>query len=125
MTTQTSEISAFANAKSQIMHVCEHFGYNDNDDRHLFEVLSHPRRIIEVNIPVRMDDGSVQMFTGFRSQHSNARGPYKGGIRFHPDVSKDEVMALSMWMTFKCAVLDLPLGGGKGGIIVDPKTLSK
>ena len=90
-----------------------------------YEIISHPKRIIEVTIPVKMDNGKVRMFTGFRSQHNNARWPFKGGIRFHQDVSKDEVKALSMWMTFKCAVIDIPLGGGKWGIIVNPKELSK
>jgi len=92
---------------------------------HEFETLLSPDRIIEVAIPVVMDDGSTRTFTGYRSQHNSARGPYKGGIRYHQDVTKDEVMALSAWMSIKTATLDLPLGGGKGGIIVDPKTLSK
>ncbi len=92
---------------------------------HEFETLLSPERIIEVSIPVVMDDGSTRTFTGYRSQHNAARGPYKGGIRYHQDVTKDEVMALSAWMSIKTATLDLPLGGGKWGIIVDPKTLSK
>jgi glutamate dehydrogenase/leucine dehydrogenase len=86
--------------------------------------LQNVERYVEVSIPIRMDDGSEKIFTGFRSQHNNARGPYKGGIRFHPQVSLDEVRALSFWMTFKNAVVDVPFGGGKGGIIVDPKSLS-
>jgi glutamate dehydrogenase/leucine dehydrogenase len=90
-----------------------------------FEKILFPERIIEVNIPVQMDNGSTRMFTGYRSQHNGARGPYKGGIRYHQDVTKDEVMALSTWMSIKCATLDLPLGGGKGGIIVNPKELSE
>lgn len=92
---------------------------------HEFETLLSPDRVIEVSIPVVMDDGSTRVFTGYRSQHNSARGPYKGGIRYHQDVTKDEVMALSAWMSIKTATLDLPLGGGKWGIIVDPKTLSK
>ncbi len=88
-------------------------------------VLEHPKRILEVSIPVKMDDGSTKVFTGFRSQHNNALGPHKGGIRFHPDVSRDEVKALSFWMTMKCAVVGIPLGGGKGGVIVNPKELSE
>jgi len=92
---------------------------------HEFEVLLSPDRVIEVAIPVVMDDGSSRVFTGYRSQHNSARGPYKGGIRYHQDVTRDEVMALSAWMSIKTATLDLPLGGGKWGIIVDPKTLSK
>jgi glutamate dehydrogenase/leucine dehydrogenase len=89
-----------------------------------FPKILNPDRVIEVNIPVEMDDGTIKNFVGYRSQHNSARGAYKGGIRYHQDVSRDEVMALSTWMSIKCATLDLPLGGGKGGIIVDPKTLS-
>lgn len=91
---------------------------------HKIEILKQPQRILNVAIPVKMDDGSVQIFQGYRVQYNNARGPYKGGIRFHPQVSMDEVKALGFWMTMKCAVADLPLGGSKGGIIVDPKMLS-
>lgn len=90
-----------------------------------FPKLHSPDRVIEVSIPVKMDSGEIQIFTGYRSQHNSARWPYKWGIRYHQDVTKDEVMALSTWMSIKCATLDLPLGGGKWGIIVDPKTLSK
>ncbi len=88
------------------------------------EVLKQPQRILNVTVPVKMDDGNMKIFQGYRVQFNNARGPYKGGIRYHPQVSLDEVKALSFWMAMKCAVADLPLGGGKGGIIVDPKTLS-
>ncbi|MFH1649184.1 MAG: Glu/Leu/Phe/Val dehydrogenase [Candidatus Woesearchaeota archaeon] len=88
-------------------------------------VLSQPIEVLEAAIPVHMDDGSLKIFTAFRSRYNNALGPTKGGIRFHPNVSKDEVVSLSFWMTFKCAVTGLPLGGGKGGVIVDPKKLSK
>jgi glutamate dehydrogenase/leucine dehydrogenase len=88
------------------------------------DFLKKPNRILNVDIPVVMDDGSTKIFKGYRIQYNNARGPYKGGIRFHPDVSMDEVKALAFWMAMKCAVVDLPLGGGKGGVIVDPKTLS-
>jgi glutamate dehydrogenase/leucine dehydrogenase len=88
------------------------------------EQLKSPDQVIEGEIEVEMDDGSTKKFTAFRSQHNNARGPYKGGIRFHQGVSKEEVMALSTWMTWKCAVTSIPYGGGKGGIIVDPKKLS-
>lgn len=87
--------------------------------------LMVPDRYIEVSIPVEKDDGTQQIFTGFRSQHNNARGPYKGGIRYHQDVSLDEVRALSFWMSFKNAVINVPFGGGKGGIIVNPKELSE
>ncbi len=91
----------------------------------LIERLIHIDRCIEVSIPVIMDDGTQKIFTGFRSQHNNARGPYKGGIRYHAQVSLPEVQALSFWMTFKNAVIGVPFGGGKGGVIVDPKTLSQ
>jgi glutamate dehydrogenase (NAD(P)+) len=88
-------------------------------------VLREPRRELTVHFPVKMDDGSVQVFTGYRVQHNLGRGPAKGGIRYHQDVSLDEVKALAMWMTWKCAVVGIPYGGGKGGVIVDPKKLSK
>lgn len=88
------------------------------------EVLSVPNKFITVWLPIRMDDGTTKIFTGFRSQHNNSRGPYKGGIRFHPNVSQSEVKALSMWMTWKCSIADIPYGGAKGGVIVDPKSLS-
>ncbi len=87
--------------------------------------LRQPQRIINVTLPVMMDDGSQKIFQGYRVQFNDARGPYKGGVRYHHNVSLDEVKALSFWMAMKCAVADLPLGGGKGGIIVDPKTLSE
>ena len=96
-----------------------------NLDKGMFDVLSHPKRVLTVSIPVKMDDGSIKVFTGYRSQHNDARGPYKGGIRYHPDVTIDEVKALSMWMTWKCAVADIPYGGGKGGIICNPKEMSE
>lgn len=96
-----------------------------NLDKGMFDVLSHPKRVLTVSIPVKMDDGSIRVFTGYRSQHNDARGPYKGGIRYHPDVTIDEVKALSMWMTWKCAIADIPYGGGKGGIICNPKEMSE
>lgn len=117
-------MSAFDNAQKQLQSACSLYEWC-YDNPAAFEILKQPRRIISVNIPVRMDDGSVQIFRGFRSQHNDARWPFKGGIRFHQDVNIDEVKALSMWMTFKCAVVDLPIGGGKGGIIVNPKELSE
>jgi glutamate dehydrogenase (NAD(P)+) len=96
-----------------------------NLDPGLRRVLREPRRELTVHFPVHMDDGSVQVFTGFRVQHNLGRGPAKGGIRYHQDVTIDEVKALAMWMTWKCAVVGIPYGGGKGGVIVDPKKLSK
>ena len=94
-------------------------------DQEAVERLKHPKQILEVSIPVRMDDGSLRVFTGFRVRHDDTRGPTKGGIRYHPDVNLDEVKALAFWMTFKCAVAGLPYGGGKGGVIVNPKELSR
>jgi glutamate dehydrogenase/leucine dehydrogenase len=93
-------------------------------DKGLHQVLANPKRVLTVSLPVKMDTGEIHVFTGFRSQHNDARGPYKGGIRYHPQVSIDEVKALSMWMTWKCAVADIPYGGGKGGIICNPKEMS-
>ncbi len=94
-------------------------------DPTLLEVLSYPNRMMTVAIPVRMDDGSVQVFEGYRVQYNNVRGPYKGGIRFHPNADINEVKALAFWMTMKTAVVDIPYGGGKGGVRVDPKKLSE
>ena len=93
-------------------------------DPGLRRVLRVPQRELTVNFPVTMDDGHVEVFTGFRIQHNVSRGPAKGGIRYHQDVTRDEVRALAMWMTWKCAVVNIPYGGGKGGVIVDPKKLS-
>ncbi len=93
-------------------------------DAGMVEVLAHPRRELTVNFPVRMDDGTTRIFTGYRVQHNEARGPVKGGIRYSPLVGLDEVRALAMWMTWKCAVVNLPYGGAKGGVIVDPRKLS-
>ena len=93
-------------------------------DQSTYNVLSHCERALIVECPVVMDDGRIESFTGYRVQHSSARGPCKGGIRFHQDVTLDEVMALSMWMTWKCAVVNIPYGGAKGGIQVDPSKLS-
>ncbi len=94
-------------------------------DAALLERIKTPDRIHEVSIPIARDDGSQAIFTGYRVQHNAARGPYKGGIRYHPNVNLDEVKALAAWMSIKTAVVDIPLGGGKGGITVDPKTLSR
>src|SRR5215813_4983638 len=94
-------------------------------DEGLWKILRYPNREIIVHIPVAMDNGSIEIFTGFRVQHSIARGPAKGGVRYSPDVTLDEVRALASWMTWKCAVVNIPFGGAKGGIIVDPKKLSK
>jgi glutamate dehydrogenase len=95
-------------------------GYNQE----MYELLKEPLRMLTVRMPVRMDDGSVKIFTGYRAQHNDAVGPTKGGVRFHPEVDEEEVKALSMWMSLKCGIVDLPYGGGKGGIICDPRTMS-
>lgn len=100
----------FESARTQMRTA---YAYLTPEYSHEFEALLSPDRVIEVSIPVVMDDGSTRVFTGYRSQHNAARGPYKGGIRYHQDVTKDEVMALSTWMSIKTATLDLPLGGGK------------
>lgn len=112
---------AFAASQTQLKQVAKLIDLSEND----LHVLLEPARIIAVAIPVEMDDGKVRLFAGYRSQHNNARGPYKGGIRFHHNVSVSEVKALSMWMTWKCAIADIPYGGAKGGVIVDPKDLSE
>jgi glutamate dehydrogenase (NAD(P)+) len=95
-----------------------------NLDPNVHEVLRSPKRTLEVAIPTRMDDGSVRVFTGYRVHHNTSRGPSKGGIRYHPGVNLEEVKALAMWMTWKCAVVSIPYGGAKGGVVVDPKALS-
>lgn len=94
-------------------------------DQEAVEKLKHPKACLQVSIPVRMDSGRLKIFTGFRVHHNDLRGPTKGGIRFHPQVSLDEVKSLAFWMTIKCAVVGIPYGGGKGGVIVDPKELSR
>jgi glutamate dehydrogenase (NAD(P)+) len=94
-------------------------------DRGMRDILASPSRVLTVSVPAKMDNGDIRVFTGFRSQHNSARGPYKGGIRYHPQVTVDEVKALSMWMTWKCAVANIPFGGGKGGIICNPKEMSQ
>ncbi len=93
-------------------------------DPNIVERLTYPTAVHEVTIPLERDDGTVEMFKGYRAQHDSVRGPFKGGLRYHPDVDREEVMGLAMWMTWKCAVVDLPFGGAKGGINVDPKALS-
>lgn len=103
-----------------IQNAIEKMGY----DSTFYELLKEPLRLLTVRIPVRMDNGSVKVFTAYRAQHNDAVGPTKGGIRFHPDVTEDEVKALSMWMSIKCGIAGLPYGGGKGGIQCDPRSLS-
>lgn len=114
-------LNPHAIAQQQIKKACDLLGA----DPAVYELLKEPKRVAEVSIPVRMDNGKIKVFKGFRSMHSDAVGPGKGGIRFHQNVSLEEVKALSTWMTFKCSVTGLPYGGGKGGIIVDPRDLSE
>ncbi|MCF7866405.1 Glu/Leu/Phe/Val dehydrogenase [Candidatus Woesearchaeota archaeon] len=114
-------MSVFENAQKQLNKAFKQI--NLSNDVH--EILSRPKEAIQVNIPVRMHDGKLKTFEGFRVRYNDSLGPTKGGIRFHPNVSLDEVKALSFWMTFKCAVAGLPFGGGKGGVIVNPKELTK
>src|SRR5512134_1614294 len=96
-----------------------------NLDKGLWQLLTHPKRQIIVSCPVQMDNGEIEVFTGYRVQYNITLGPAKGGIRYHPDVSLDEVKALAAWMTWKCAVAGVPFGGGKGGVVCDPTKLSK
>src|SRR5512135_1071989 len=112
--------NAFLMAQAQFDGVAEYLGL----DEATRQLLRHPLREYHFSIPVRMDDGSTKVFRGFRVQHNDARGPGKGGIRFHPQETVDTVRALAMWMTWKCAVVDIPLGGAKGGVICDPHNLS-
>ena len=108
-------------ARQQLRQVADTFGIDDN----LVEVLQSCKKAVEVSIPTSLDDGSVHAFEGFRVTHNNARGPSKGGIRYHPDVTIDEVKALAIAMTWKCALMGLPFGGAKGGVVCDPKTMSR
>lgn len=117
-------IDPFANALSQLQAAAARLKNKNAELKAKLERLRNPERIIQVWFPVKMDDGSPRVFEGYRVQYNQARGPYKGGIRFHPGVSLAEVKALAFWMTMKCAAANLPLGGGKGGVIVDPKSLS-
>jgi len=116
----TEHVSALETARRQLDEAAT---YADLEPGAV-ERLKHPARLVEVSIPLRRDDGDIEVFTGYRAQHDDVRGPYKGGLRYHPDVTAEECIGLSMWMTWKCAVLDLPFGGGKGGVVVNPKELS-
>lgn len=120
----------FKTSLNQLQNACDAIARINTSEKHIdltfdmIEILSAPQRILEVSIPVKMDDGSLKVFTGYRVQHNDIRGPYKGGLRFHPKTDLDEVTALAFWMTIKCAVVDIPYGGAKGGITVDTKKLS-
>lgn len=113
--------NVFKNAMEQLENSLEFLDV----DQGIVKLLKQPQRVLEFSLPVKMDDGSLKVFTGYRVQYNNARGPFKGGIRFHPGVNLNEVKALSFWMAIKTAVVGIPLGGGKGGVIVDPKKLSQ
>ncbi|OAQ51168.1 glutamate dehydrogenase [Natrinema mahii] len=112
--------SALVTARRQLERAATHVDV----DPGVVERLKHPTRVQQVSVPLEREDGTVEVFTGYRAQHDDVRGPYKGGLRYHPEVSAEECTGLSMWMTWKCAVMDLPFGGGKGGIAVDPKSLT-
>ena len=107
-------------ARSQLREAIDLLGLDEG----MYELLAAPRREITVSIPLRRDDGSVEVITGHRVQHNYSRGPGKGGLRYAPDVNLDEVRALAMWMTWKCALLDVPYGGAKGGVAIDPRHYS-
>lgn len=117
---QASNESALETARRQLRHAAGHLEIDPNIVRR----LRHPTEVHEVTLPVERDDGRVEVFTGYRAQHDSVRGPYKGGLRYHPEVTRDECVGLAMWMTWKCAVMDLPFGGAKGGVAVNPKELS-
>jgi glutamate dehydrogenase (NAD(P)+) len=110
----------FQLAQQQLHNVADTFGIDDR----LVEVLKQCKKTVEVSIPTSLDDGSVRAFEGYRVTHNNARGPSKGGIRYHPNVTRDEIKALAMWMTWKCSLMGLPFGGAKGGVVCDPKSMS-
>jgi glutamate dehydrogenase (NAD(P)+) len=111
----------FENSRKQLAKCVDILGLDES----VHEMLRHPMRELRVTLPVRMDDGTIKVFEGFRIQYNDARGPTKGGIRFHPEENIDTVRALAAWMTWKCAVVDIPLGGGKGGVICNPKEMSE
>lgn len=111
----------YDNVLKTVKDAADILGYSDSD----IEAIKFPERELKVAIPVCMDDGTTHVFEGYRIQHSTSRGPAKGGIRFHPDVNESEVKALAAWMTFKCAVVNIPYGGGKGGVVCDPNKLSE
>ncbi|MGG3451938.1 Glu/Leu/Phe/Val family dehydrogenase [Domibacillus aminovorans] len=113
-------LNLFTSTQNVIKEALTKLGYTEE----MYELLKEPLRMLTVRIPVKMDDGSVKIFTGYRAQHNDAPGPTKGGVRFHPEVNEEEVKALSMWMTLKAGIVNLPYGGGKGGVVCDPRQLS-
>jgi glutamate dehydrogenase len=117
---EQENLDVLVSTQTVIKEALEKLGY----PKSVYELLKEPLRVLTVRIPVRMDDGTVTVFTGYRAQHNDAVGPTKGGVRFHPDVTESEVKALSIWMSLKAGIVDLPYGGGKGGIICDPRKMS-
>lgn len=115
------EDSLARKAQKQLYRAAKEIGLDPN----LLKILEKPMRVLKISIPIKMDNGRVKVFTGFRCQYNNAKGPTKGGVRYHPGVSEDEVVALAAWMTWKCSLLDLPYGGAKGGIICDPTKMTE
>ena len=120
-TTMSEKTNPFENMLHQLNQAAEALDL----DPGLHEFLKQPKRILTIAVPIKRDDGSMTVYTGHRVQYNDSRGPCKGGIRFHPDVNLDEVKALSAWMTWKCAVIDIPYGGAKGGVNCNPKQMSK
>ena len=119
--TKPEEMNPYAIALQQLAHVAGILGLDDG----IHAILQKPKRELTVHFPVNMESGGTRMFTGYRVQHNTSRGPAKGGLRFHPETDIDEVRALAMWMTWKCAVVNIPFGGAKGGVVCDPKSLTK
>jgi glutamate dehydrogenase len=117
---EQASLNMLLSTRTVIHEALQKLGFQDD----MFELLKEPLRLLKVRFPVRMDDGSVKIFTGYRSQHNDSVGPTKGGVRFHPEVDENEVNALSIWMSLKCGITDLPFGGGKGGINCDPRGMS-
>ncbi|GAB6878402.1 glutamate dehydrogenase GdhB [Halorubrum gandharaense] len=114
------EESALETARRQLQHAADHLDIDQN----IVERLKHPRKVHEVTVPIERENGDVEVYTGYRAQHDSVRGPFKGGLRYHPEVTREECVGLGMWMTWKCAVMDIPFGGAKGGIAVNPKELT-
>lgn len=117
---QAESLDVLSSTQAVIRQALDELGYEDD----MYNLLKEPLRVLTVRFPVTMDDGSVRVFTGYRAQHNDAVGPTKGGIRLHPDVNENEIKALALWMTVKCGIANLPYGGGKGGIICDPRDMS-
>ena len=116
----TENLNLFTSTQALFKDALDKLGYDEG----MYELLKEPLRMVEVRIPIKMDDGKVKVFTGYRGQHNDAVGPTKGGVRYHPEVTLEEVKALSMWMTLKAGIVDLPYGGGKGAIVCDPREMS-